>query len=436
MLPRLFTALAVLTVLCGALPALADDPIIIDGWEFSSWQEYVNSDYFKEAGKRCATPSLTDIEIERGVPGDCSLNNTNVQPEYDPVEVATLQVVVHVITNTSGTQGNISDPMVESQIEIINEDFLALAGTNGEDGNYAALQFELASVDPDGNPTNGITRSANTTWFNDSGQYWNSLAWDTNRYVNVYTNLAGGNLGYVPNLPQGGIVGFNSDRVVILWSAFGRNAPIGAPYNQGRTLTHELGHYLGLYHTFQGGCQPASPPSCYQRGDTICDTNAESGPTWGCPVSQSSCSTPDPYHNYMDYSNDLCMTEFTVEQVNRMRCTLEHYRPDLDPPSAVGVTASIEGRAGFRLHQNRPNPFSPATEISFDLPSSSPITLRVMDVAGRTIRTLDTGTRSQGVHRVAWDGTNERNVPVAAGVYFYRLTTETGSETRRMVKMK
>ena len=93
----------------------------------------------------------------------------------------------------------------------------------------------------------------------------------------------------------------------------------------GRTLTHEIGHYLGLFHTFQGGCGSAA---CYTSGDLICDTNAESGPNFSCAGSPpSSCCSVDPIDNYMDYSDDLCMEKFTAEQVNRMRCSLINWRP-------------------------------------------------------------------------------------------------------------
>src|SRR5262249_16443907 len=157
-----------------------------------------------------------------------------------------------------------------------------------------------------------------------------TLNWNPAEYLNFYTNSASGALGYVPQLPQGGIVGQNSDRVVILWSAFGRNAPIGAPYNLGRTATHEVGPYLGLYHTFDFGCGTAS---CYTTGDRICDTNPESQPVFGCPASSVSCGTAqDPFHNYMDYSDDACYEEFTPEQVNRMRCTLVNWRVSIDDP--------------------------------------------------------------------------------------------------------
>ena len=106
----------------------------------------------------------------------------------------------------------VSLAQVQSQIDVLNEDFLALAGSNGADGTDIQIQFYLAEVDPNGNATNGVTYSNNTSWYNDSGSYWNSLAWDTNRYLNIYTNSAGGFLGYVPDLPQGGIAGSNSAR--------------------------------------------------------------------------------------------------------------------------------------------------------------------------------------------------------------------------------
>jgi len=213
---------------------------------------------------------------------------------------------------------------VESGIRILNEDFLAMSDTNGANGTDCQIEFYLAETDPSGNPTNGITYSNNTNWYNDGGSYYNSLAWDTNRYLNIYTNTASGALGYVPWLPQEGSVGSSADRVVVLWESFGDNAPIGAPFNKGRTLTHEVGHYLGLHHTFNGGCGGGN---CASSGDLICDTAPQSEPTYGC--NGSSCSGTAPDDNYMDYSDDLCMEQFTPNQSRRMRCTIVHYRPDI-----------------------------------------------------------------------------------------------------------
>ncbi len=308
---------------------------------FDSWSEYFDSDYFRDNGLRCGI-SLEAAVIEARLGGsanDCSFSSTNPSPVYDPAAALYLiPVVVHVIQNSGGT-GFLTAAQVESQIDILNEDFLALAGTPGQNGSDVQIQFYLATEDPSGTPTTGITYSTNTTWFNDGGGYYNTLAWDTNIYLNMYSNTAGGFLGYVPDLPQGGIAGSDADRVVIHYQSFGRNSP-GGQYNQGRTATHEVGHYLGLYHTFQSGCGTSS---CYTTGDRICDTNAEANPRFSC--AGSSCGNLDPYRNYMDYSNDTCMDNFTPEQGLRMRCSLEHYRPNLYELGSVAPCAALDVRS-------------------------------------------------------------------------------------------
>jgi hypothetical protein len=306
------------------LIVISDTEIIADGVTYDSWNAVGESGFFHLQENRCKTVSFNfGDDVARGTPSDCSFSRTRIEPEYDPsVEKYRIPVVVHIIQQTNGT-GNVPDSRVFSQIEILNEDFQALPGTNGAPGTDVQIEFYLATEDPNGNPTTGITRSTNNTWYNDGGAYYNTLAWDTNRYLNIYTNNGGGALGYVPNLPQGGIAGSNADRVVILHSTFGRNAPF-SPFNLGRTVTHEVGHYLGLDHTFAGGCS-----NTYTSGDLIVDTNPESSPTGGCPSSRFSCGLPAPIHNYMDYSDDRCMNQFTPEQANRMRCSLINYRPSL-----------------------------------------------------------------------------------------------------------
>lgn len=291
---------------------------------------------------RCGTPTPT-FANPADAP-DCSLNNTNPGP-WAPTSVVRIPVVVHVIQSAGGT-GSLSDTVVRSQITVLNEDFRALASTPGAGGFDTKIEFFLATSDPNGAPTTGIQRYTNSTWFNDSGSYWTTTSWDTTRYLNIYTNSAGGGgtLGYVPDLPQGGsVLNTSADRVVILYSAFGRPAIGGAPYNQGRTCTHEVGHYLGLFHTFQGGCGTSS---CYTTGDRICDTAAEQTARFGCPTGAVSCSTSDPIRNYMDYTDDTCMTNFTAEQAARMRCTLATYRPNLAQPGGPVASATVRNGPG------------------------------------------------------------------------------------------
>jgi hypothetical protein len=294
---------------------------------FLSWAAYFQSDFYKEQRGRCGalSPNSQQSQTLWGNTGDCTNSYTNPSSAYDPNGgLYRIPVVVHVITRTNGT-GYISDAMVQSQIDVLNEDFQALPGSLGSPGTDCALEFYLATTDPDGNSTSGITRSTSNSWYNDHGNYKNALSWDTNKYLNMYTNTAGGYLGYayIPN--GGGVVGSNLDGVVINWQAFGRNSPM-SPYHLGRTTTHEVGHYLGLFHTFQGGCASAS--GCNSNGDLICDTNPESGPNYsGCW--SSSCGSTDPVKNYMDYSEDLCMDNFTPYQARRMRCTTFNWRFNL-----------------------------------------------------------------------------------------------------------
>ena len=266
-------------------------------------------------------------------PADCAAATSNPSPAYEPTSVLTIQVVVHVIQNDGCVAGGLSDAQVASQIEVMNEDFRALAGTPGSGGVDAQIAFALATVDPLGNPTSGITRDCNTTWYNDPSPcpYCATLAWDPTRYLNLYTNTAANARGYVPFLPSapGAGVGTNLDRVVINTLAFGRPGPVPA-HAGGRTVTHEVGHYLGLYHVYFNGCGVATAPECYATGDLLCDTLPDAVDHHGCPSDTTQCGgVTAPVENYMELSDDTCLERFTLEQVRRMRCTLQHYRPGL-----------------------------------------------------------------------------------------------------------
>lgn len=274
---------------------------------------------------RCATPprefrlagSSNHSLVGAGV--DCSATATNADPSYDPGPTWLVPVVVHLITNTAGTQGFVSDATVAAQIQVLNEDFRALAGTNGANGTNAEVVFFLRRT----------TRSANDSWYDDADGYWNSLASEPDRALNIYVNSAGGSAGYVPFLPAdpGAGVATAADRIVVPTNRFGPAA--AAPNNLGRTLTHLVGHALGLEHTFFGGCAASTPPDCATTGDLICDTNPEADPFFGCASPGASCGFARPADNYMNFTEDACLERFTVEQVRRMRCTIFNWRSTL-----------------------------------------------------------------------------------------------------------
>ncbi len=308
------------------------EPVVIDGITFGSWAEYFTSEYFRLHGKRCGT--IERFEDDGGIAGgaasDCSSALTNPGASYTPS--CTLRyripVVVHIYRTSAGTGNPRSAADAANQITVLNEDFKALAGTPGAPGTNCEVEFYLTNDFGSG----GVFFHNNDIGYNDTNtSYMTTDAKDPNNYLNIYVqNLGGGLLGYA-SIPQSGGVGAATDGVHILYAAFGDNVPGGAPYDLGRTATHEVGHYLGLYHTFQSGCGTTTAPGCYSTGDRICDTNAESAAYLGCNTSiPNTCGDgPDPTTNYMDYTQDLCMNRFTPEQAKRIRCTLEWWRPSL-----------------------------------------------------------------------------------------------------------
>jgi len=250
-----------------------------------------------------------------------------------------IPIVVHVIHNGEaiGVGANISDAHVLSQIQVLNEDFRRMLNTNGynehPDGADVNVEFCLAQQTPDGCVTNGINRidmsATSTTWSGPDGNTDTVLKpatfWDASKYLNVWS----------VNFESSGLLGFaqfpggpaNTDGVVVGYQYFGSNddpnVTISGNFNLGRTLTHEVGHYLGLYHTFQGGCAEAG------GGDLCADTPAVASSSSNsdiCNTGNDSCptpiNTPDMVENYMDYSQDSCMNVFTNDQKARVIATL------------------------------------------------------------------------------------------------------------------
>ncbi len=268
--------------------------------------------------------------------------------------VLTIPVVFHILHTGQavGTGSNISDDQVLSAVAALNRDFrytnedggIAQSGPMGSDSE---IEFCLASVDPQGNPSTGILRvdASSTSGYGSTGiTNANDAAckalskWDNTQYMNVWVveqirgqgdPLGGGYTGGVQGYAYFPGAGPDVDGIVQLYSATG-NDPTGAngyslwsATDDGRVLTHEVGHYLNLFHTFQG--QSCSENDCTTDGDRVCDTPPTSTGT-GC--NNGPC--PNTHlENYMDYNNRNCVSDFTPNQIERMRAALTTIRSGL-----------------------------------------------------------------------------------------------------------
>ena len=299
-----------------------------------------------------------------------------------------IPVVVHVLYRNSTE--NISDAQIQSQIDVLNQDYRA---TNPDKSSTpsvfqpligdARVTFKLADTDPDGNPTNGITRtSTNNTSFNsdtDNAKHASTGghdAWPADRYLNIWTcgNLRSGAgqalLGYA-QFPGGPA---DTDGVVILQSAFGNTGTAAAPFNLGRTATHEIGHWLNLRHIWGDdgtGCT---------GDDFVADTPNAGGPNYGKPtfphITCNNGPNGDLFMNYMDYVDDDSMFMFTQGQVTRMQAALD------GPRSTVGTTGPCDGIAAKpipkeivkELPKDTPKDFikEPIKELPKDFPKDFP----------------------------------------------------------------
>ena len=237
------------------------------------------------------------------------------------VRVATIKTVVNVVYRTEDQ--NVSDAQINSQIASLNRDFRA---TNSDKSQTptpwkglvtdARIEFRLVKVTR--------TKTGKTGFTFDDGVKKASTGgiapFSPKTYLNLWVcALTGGLLGYA-QFP-GGPVG--TDGVVINFQAFGTSGTAQAPFNKGRTATHEVGHWLGLLHTFDRGCT--------NRGDEVDDTPAEAAPNFVCTPGVDSCvgakfPGTDPVTNFMDYTEDFCIYEFTRGQVARMNAAWAAFR--------------------------------------------------------------------------------------------------------------
>jgi len=247
-----------------------------------------------------------------------------------------IPVVVHVLYNSP--EQNIGAEQIQSQIDVLNEDFSLLNATSLDVPSEwsglkldSKIRFRLAQRDPEGNFTTGITRHFTyrsefaildpDIYVPDSGGV---SAWPNSRYLNIWVcNLEYNALGFA-SFPGSSS---SNDGIVISYKAFGRIGPVSAPYDLGRTTTHEVGHWFSLQHIWgdEDGCSGT---------DNVDDTPNQEKSTFRCPrfPKTDNCSVDYPgimYMNYMDYTDDKCMMFFTPGQISKMREAAAAYRDSL-----------------------------------------------------------------------------------------------------------
>lgn len=315
-----------------------------------------------------------------------------------------LPVVVHIIHvgEPLGEGFNLPDAQIKNQIKLLNDDFRRKPDTRGyndhPDGADSKIQFQLAQIAPDGSETDGITRI--NIWDVDTGgdttqfpTFFQRLPyygyWNPEEYLNiwVYPGEANMLLG-MAQLPLSNLPGLDElphnegDGVMVTSAHFGETTVEG-PYKFGRTLTHEMGHFLGLFHVWGNGGN-----SC-AHDDYCDDTPPVSSSSGGCPTNRTACNGEQAMvENYMDYTDDICMNIFTKNQVERMRTVLENSprRKNLSTSPGLGDITDLPDDEPL-LIKAYPNP---TTKHQLHLKFSSVPTLKngeliIHDLLGKVI---------------------------------------------------
>ncbi len=217
---------------------------------------------------------------------------------------AGIPVYVHVMRDAAGN-GDVTDSQISQQIAVLNKTY---AGQESSSASNTGFTFSLAGVD----------RYSNTQWHQDlqSTSYRTQTRLGGSNALNIW--LVDFDYLGIATFPWDYASSPGTDGIRVQYSSLPGGSATN--YNLGETATHEAGHWLGLYHTFQGGCTSTN--------DEVSDTPAQADATSGCPAGADTCSLPglDPIHNYMDYSYDSCYTEFTAGQTSRMQQMFSAYR--------------------------------------------------------------------------------------------------------------
>lgn len=385
--------------------------------------------------------------------------------------VYNIPIIFHIIHNgqavgTSATvpSRNLNASFINSQLATLNADYRKLntdfstyvtQSTFVTNSTDVQINFCAAKVSPTGATLAepGIDRvSASSIGL--TGTAWAmayiesnvkpATSWDPTKYYNVFVLEFGGadvgTLGYAqfPTVTSSGtptigdLAGMggaaNTDGVALDWHYTGLNND--GTYNKGRTLTHETGHWLGLYHIWgdDGGACTGS--------DNVTDTPNQGSENYACPATNGSvktdaCSTTSPgvnYQNYMDYSDDKCMVMFTAGQKARMQAVMASCirRNSLNTSTVCVVPNAIDESLSNIEMSLFPNPTNGELNITIDLLNTQDFTISIINTLGQTIKEIKQIQSNGGIIKVDLSSNS-------AGVYFVTLKSKTSSKTKRII---
>ncbi len=362
-------------------------------------------------------------------------NNPDYQQKTQAV--ITIPVVVHVVYKTAAQ--NISDQQVISQIQVLNEDFTYTNPDASQTPTLfkpkaasANINWCMAKVDPQGNPTNGIVRKSTTHGaFSDDDAVKKSSqggddAWPTTKYFNIWVcDLGTQLLGYgeFPTSSATTTFGF-----VANCTCYGVGGTAQSPYDKGRTATHEIGHCLNLFHIWGDEAACAAD-------DGVTDTPKQKAENYGAPTfpqgtsaSGGCCTASDQssmYMNYMDYTDDAAMNMFTAGQVTKMTATLNAAPYNALKTSTACASTGIEYMHAQDIFQVYPNPTTGTIAVAFSYFVNKNAVVNVKNMLGETVQSVNLNGLT--------DKTNLDLSNNANGVYFVELINNGTSKTQKIV---